>query len=279
MYGPSVPPDNPRQQPAQAAPAAPSEPLEPTQEEPDGPFVQRLGPFQRPPPTVDEAPSDRPAYVAVDRDAFAKLHYGFYLRLSGGVGSLSDSARTNEFDFTVDGEAMSAGRYRGTASGVHVGTEVSMGYATALGLVVGLGIYTATLANPEVDDPKYKDEEIADQATRPVPQRVSQLAIAGPFLDFYFDKRAGFHTAGAFGLSTFIAGQSLKGSFPRTRGHVTVGLGFVLGVGYDWWVGDEWSLGLLARVAYGWSSGSDPQANQWTHRVLAPAALISLTYN
>ena len=192
---------------------------------------------------------------------------------------LNDSARTNQFSFSTEGEQRDGGRYKGTASGVQVGTEASVGYATALGLVLGLGVYTATLAAPEVDDPNYKDEEVAAQSTRPVPQRVSQLAIVGPFADFYFDRRAGFHVAGAFGLSTFIAGQSLKGSFPRTRGHVALGLGFVLGVGYDWWIADEWSLGLLGRVAYGWSSGSDPNGNDWTHRVLAPAVMLSLTYN
>lgn len=274
-YRPSVPPD--RAQPAQEQPAAPA--LEPTQEQEGGPFVQRLGPFQRPPYTPGEDTGDRPAYRVVDRDSFARLHNGFYLRLSGGIGILNDSARSKDLTFVSDGENADGGNYRGSASGLQVATEASLGWTTPSGFTVGLGVYTATMPEAEVDQPKYGNDEVQAISTRPVPQHVGQLAVVGPFVDYFFDTRSGFHTSLALGLSTYIAGQSLGTAYPRTRGHVAIGLGFVAGVGYDFWIADEWSLGLLGRVAYGWSEGTDPKSNDWSHKVLAPAALLSLTYN
>ena len=53
----------------------------------------------------------------------------------------------------------------------------------------------------------------------------------------------------------------------------------MLGVGYEWWVGDEWSLGLLGRISYGSMSGSDDRGVSWTHTTYAPALLLSATYN
>jgi hypothetical protein len=53
----------------------------------------------------------------------------------------------------------------------------------------------------------------------------------------------------------------------------------MLGVGYDFWVADEWSLGVLGRFLYGSMSGSDDRGVSWTHSTYAPAALLTATFN
>jgi hypothetical protein len=58
-----------------------------------------------------------------------------------------------------------------------------------------------------------------------------------------------------------------------SSGNSPAGPAFALGAGYDFWIADEWSLGLLGRLTYGALS-----LNGVTYGTLSPAIMFSFTY-
>jgi hypothetical protein len=89
------------------------------------------------------------------------------------------------------------------------------------------------------------------------------------FADIYPDPTDGLHIQpflGFGGLEASVNGNA-GGSDPT-------GLVLALGAGYDWWVGDEWSIGVMGRVAYAPLSINDVGVS-----VLAPAVLATFTYH
>lgn len=73
---------------------------------------------------------------------------------------------------------------------------------------------------------------------------LTSFFASGLYVDHYLDPHAGFHLLGMLGVSQITS--EIHDSRVSGEGMGTIGLG----VGYDWWVGDEWSIGLLGRVTY-----------------------------
>jgi len=47
----------------------------------------------------------------------------------------------------------------------------------------------------------------------------------------------------------------------------------MLGIGHEWWIGEQWSTGILVRATSGWVSGTDPSdPNEDTARSSCPRA-------
>ena len=91
----------------------------------------------------------------------------------------------------------------------------------------------------------------------------------GMFADIYPDPHGGLHFqpfVGWGGLETSYKGNS-GGSDPT-------GLVLAIGGGYDWWVGDEWSIGAMARVSY-----APLSLNDVSYTTVAPALLATFTYH
>jgi hypothetical protein len=104
-------------------------------------------------------------------------------------------------------------------------------------------------------------------------------SLIGPFFDHYFDPAGGLHIQAALGLAILT---------PRVFGHssteqseyVAIGGGLMLGAGYEWWVGDEWSLGVLGRTTIMVLGGKDEVGVHWLHvAVTNPGLLVTLTYH
>ena len=53
----------------------------------------------------------------------------------------------------------------------------------------------------------------------------------------------------------------------------------MLGAGYEFWISDQWSLGLLGRFTFGVTQGADNRNVDWSHVSYAPALLIGATYH
>ena len=67
------------------------------------------------------------------------------------------------------------------------------------------------------------------------------FGVTGPFADWYPRPRGGAHILAMAGLSDVIENASGGSS------HGLFGFGAVLGLGYDFFVSDNWSLGVLGR--------------------------------
>jgi hypothetical protein len=232
-----------------------------------------LIPYQRPPDAwmPGYEPRGRPTYVYI-RDPHGHRHDGLYLRVAWGVGTASDSVEADRELPTIRSLSFRPELFNGDASGFAAATELAVGWTLGHGLVLGIGVYTATVPSAEAT--------MGDPRTGNYVYRVSQQALVSPIVDFYFFPKLGFHAQAGVGLATYIAGVADPvDSGPRAQAHTATGIGFMGGVGYEWWVTRAWSIGLLARVVYGSTTGNDPRGVEWSHKTFVPAALVGATYH
>ncbi|MEZ4220886.1 MAG: hypothetical protein R3B13_08150 [Polyangiaceae bacterium] len=229
-----------------------------------------LGPYVRPPYQGDAESDERPDYEVVERPG-PRHHGGFYLRLAGGIGYASDGIESQGKDFKdVNSGAPTA--FDARASGFAFATEIAVGFTPISGFVINAGVYTATMPSSTSSSNSVGrgDYEFA----------LTQLALFAPGIDYYIWPTGGLHVQAAFGLSTIVMGQAYPAQDgDDARSHVSTGPGFMLGVGHEWFVGDEWSLGLGGRFLYAWGSGTDPESVGWDHHSYAPTLMVTATYH
>jgi hypothetical protein len=163
-------------------------------------------------------------------------HDGFYFRLGVGPGYALGT--------------LSSDTGGGDSTGVNVSTQLAVGWTVRPGLVVGGGTFPMVVPSPSYD------------ALDAGGQHVS---ATGPFVDYYLDPRKGLHFQGGL---LFAAGY-LDGG--ERDAHVGIGVGATLGVGYDVFLTDEWSIGGIARVTAYQLYGVDDSI-----RIVSPALLVSL---
>lgn len=239
-------------------------------EPPPPPGERRLGPYHRSPYVPRDDNTARPDYVSGPA-ASRHHHDGFYFRFAGGVGGGSDAAEATSAYFE-QGSGFSGTHYSASGTSFAGATEVALGVTLLHGLALGVGAYTATLTAPQANSTGVGDGNYTFDA--------SQLALFSPVIDWYVMPNRGFHAEFAFGLATYVAATGVPRTFgPVARAHTAVGTGFVVGVGYEWWVSDEWGVGALGRVLRGGTDGSDADGVSWSHTTTTYALMLSATYN
>ena len=199
-----------------------------------------------------------------------KQHDGFYLRLAGGFTSMVDPAQVDAPNVEVDG----------TVTGNGVALDVALGGTPAAGLVIGGGIFAAHLPSPKADDMDASVAGLFD-FNGDVEFDSFNFALLAPFVDYYPSPRSGLHVTGAIGLGWIGGGDGTlqNSSYVPFQDHAGVGPGFLAGVGYDWWLADQWSLGVAARVTYAAPAGDDDDDTEWQHHLWLPAVLATLTWH
>lgn len=175
------------------------------------------------------------AIVAIAPNASAnpfgyQEHDGFYLRFSGGIASLD-----------VHRETQSAGSgsvaFAGAGSrlvGPSLFTELSVGGTPARHFVIAGTLLGNGLPATEL---KVASGSRLDLGTPLV------FAMLGPSVDYFPMVHGGFHAGGGVGVATSTAG--VKDPIFSTIGGL--GYGGTLALGYDFWTGDDWSIGFVAR--------------------------------
>jgi hypothetical protein len=189
-------------------------------------------------------------------------HDGFYLRLGIGFASTSGTVKRSSGGFDAPDTDQ---------SGAGVASELAFGGTVAPGLVIGGGIWGASVPSPEYETSGTSTD--GDSLA---------LSSIGPFIDYYFDPNGGGHLQAAIALG--VASQS-KGDLDSA--YTGTGYSLMLGGGYEWWVGEQWSLGVLARVQYFNVSGhpDDDIAGISADDIdveasfFVPALLLSITYH
>lgn len=175
-----------------------------------------------------------------------KTHDGFYLQLNAGLGYLSSSAE--------------AAGTKVTYSGVTIPSSLLIG-GTVGPLVIGGAFFGDYAPSPSAS--------VNGSAAMSFTDVTMTLIGIGMFADYYVDPHGGLHFqpfVGWGGLNTSYKGNS-GGSDPT-------GLVLALGGGYDWWVGDEWSIGVMGRLAY-----APLSLNSVSYNTIAPAILATFTYH
>jgi hypothetical protein len=199
-------------------------------------------------------------------------HDGFYLRLAGGLGMRFGSQRSDA-PLPTQRRTRTDVPYEGSSSTLAPGTAIAVGLTPARGLVVGVAADTVTIPSADAD--------VADPRTGNYSFLTSQFALISAFADYYVDDEAGFHVQGGMGLATYVSGvgEPQNPDAPRAEAHTALGFGTVLGVGYEWFIGRQWSAGLMMRLLWGKTSGSDPRGGEWTHTTVSPGLMVGLTYH
>jgi hypothetical protein len=145
-----------------------------------------------------------------------------------GIGWGSLSAEVDDKDLNITGDV--------TGTGVSV--ELAFGGTVAPGLVIGAGIYGTSVASPE-----YESNGLKSDGGQVV------ASMLGPFLDWYFDPHSGAHFQAAVGYTAITAEQADSDPYP-SQDSSGGGFGVMVGAGYEFWIGDQWSLGPLGRLHY-----------------------------
>jgi hypothetical protein len=200
-------------------------------------------------------------------------HDGFYLRFGTGFGAYDERANSET-------TPLYDGRLRARSRGFAVASEFAMGGTPWKGLVIGGGLYTLEVYTSSVTTNKNAEasEEI-QQATKDIAIESRDLSIIGPFIDRYFVPEYGLHVQAALGIAAQY-GFTVNTPGPGGSDYNPVGPGFILGLGYESWITNQWSLGILARFGAGALFGKDDNDVVWAHYIVTlPTFLMTVTYH
>ena len=142
------------------------------------------------------------------------VHDGFYLRLNFGYGA---------YGVRYDSDV--------TAGGGAVAIDLLVGGSPSRGVAVGGALLSDYGPNLSLS----KNEKNIEDAN-------VETGLIGPFIDGFPDPKGGWHVGGMLGLANIRTAKDAE-----TRDDP--GVGGATWVGYDAWVGDEWSVGGLVRFA------------------------------
>jgi hypothetical protein len=207
------------------------------------------------PPPPPPAPPPPPSSDGEREKQGEHTHDGFYFRLGLGVGYFAGSLDTSP---------------KATISGAQLALDLAFGGTPVPGLVIGGGIYGSAAG--------------AQWESAGVTANIGSAALStvGPFVDWYPNPKDGWHLTGMFGLSRFVFTPDNGGSSATS----TVGGAAMIGGGYEFWIGREWSLGFIARLQYAAATLHDQPVSVATPasisaRVSAvePALLVGLTFH
>lgn len=194
-------------------------------------------------PDADAAPPSSPKKGV-------RTHDGFYMRLALGPAYFNATWKGGTQDATV--------------TGMGPGLELAFGGTPLPGLVIGGGSYGTFISSPTLS---YAGQSADGGST--------SLSIIGPFVDWYPEPSQGFHVLASAGVAYVSYGS--KGGGATVSG---TGLGLTGGVGYEIWVGDQWSLGAQFRMQYASPSiKSDGMTSSVDTTTLVPALIVGATYH
>jgi hypothetical protein len=175
--------------------------------------------------------------ISIPERAFANPfgyheHDGFYLRMSGGAASLFVDRSTER-----DG-AQGSLAYSGDSSsvgGASIFAELSIGgtafqHVVVAGTLLGTNLPAAGL-------------ELASGSRLNLGTPL-WFAFIGPTLDVFPSHTGGLHFGAGAGWAVATAGVQQDRLFDTIGGG---GIGATVSFGYDAWVGDDWSVGVVAR--------------------------------
>jgi hypothetical protein len=214
----------------------------------------------------DSGPAASPG---AERGAYE--HDGFYLRLGTGFGGFADVVSATE-------EGEDGHHSEAQVTGIASASELMLGGAISRNWILGGGVWTSTLLASD-----YSHEagaELPNELRRP-----DNFTLVGPFADFYvggnprFARRGAFHFQGGLAFAVLNGFRPDPADFDGDR-RVGVGAGLMLGAGYEWWVDEQWGLGVLGRMTAAGLLESDSEDEMWAHGVATfPAFLFTATYN
>jgi len=192
---------------------------------------------------------------AASASADPETHDGFFLKLELGPGYLSMPGTAEAGSASVDTSIKGVGAIGG----------LLIGGTPADGLVVGGASLAHVVSSPTVEvDGRELDTN--DSLT---------LSVLGPFVQYYPDPSAGLNLGLVLGYASASGGND-------DVDEAATGFGVSASVGNDWWIGEEWSLGVAGRFTYAnvkYESSSGGLTVTQKYNAMVPGAVLTLTYH
>jgi hypothetical protein len=174
-------------------------------------------------------------------------HDGFYLHLEGGFGSLGTKASQAGTSMELSG---GAGEF-----------AVGVGYAVTPNLILGGQFWGMNASSPTV---KLNGSDLGSAS--------GSIGLSA----FGFEATYYFTDLGLY-LSAVPSFGTLSASGSGSSGSTKSGFAIKLAVGKEWWVSDNWGIGLNAQYAH--SSNEDSGTNPPTWATNYFGVAFSATYN
>lgn len=203
------------------------------------------------------AESERPADTAATGPySGVHRHDGFFLRLTLGLGG---GAIGLDAKGDADDRAFVGG---GWASSIDVGGS------NGDNLALFVRLREATLGNPAVyvDDDKIKDADAS---------AMTQGMLGGGIS--YFIMPLNMYLGAAIGIAV-LSGRYRRPGRDELKYNGTVGFGFDGEIGKEWWIADDWGLGIAARVSIAQVPGGDSLPDSSEFGAAFVSVLLSATY-
>jgi hypothetical protein len=178
------------------------------------------------------------------REKTIRNHDGGYVRMGVNLGYVSDTARRGQ----AKAESSGFGGFLDLALGVSVTDALVFGIA-----VHSLGAFSATT---ELDGQELES------------RHSNYVQVLGVLLDYYPNPRQGLHLGVTFGSG----GADIV---VDSKQAASDGVGLALRLGYDVWIGEQWSLGPALGLLFV-AGASDEFGN---HRAVAPTLTLSALYH
>jgi hypothetical protein len=167
-------------------------------------------------------------------------HDGFYLRFGGGISSMTLHRATER-----EGEKGSIA-FEGDSSnigGASAIAEVSIGATPLKKLVIAGSAIGVSLPSAQL--------RLGTGARLNLDSSLN-FALFAPTADVFPDPGGGFHFGGGMGLA-WMSASLPDDQFSSIGG---LGVGVTLHIGYDLWVGDDWSVGAAGRALFARVNGT-----------------------
>ena len=148
-----------------------------------------------------------------------RTHDGFYMRLGLGFGYSRVTSSVEDLEATAEGNG--------------VALDLLFGGTIANMVVIGGGLVLTDMASPEYEGDALNEGPVTDDTSSITSSNF------GPFVDVFFGPNNGGHVGAMIGFG----GLSLEDEDEDP----TSGLGLALFGGYNFWVSDQWSLGVNTR--------------------------------
>lgn len=197
---------------------------------PPSPAVSSESVPEQPAPTGERASKSVQRGAPLPPYPGAYSHGGFYLRVGFGLGYLEDSLRLDQEN------SAPASPVSMTLHGVAVSFDGAVG-GTVNGIVIGVELLGADVYDPSLHYQGNRQPFGLDTVT---------LMLIGPMIDYYPDPERGFHMQLAAGYSELF-GEDAQGNSTVDNPR---GAGFCAGIGYEFWIQPEWSVGFMGRFSY-----------------------------
>ncbi len=148
-----------------------------------------------------------------------RTHDGFYMRLGLGFGYSRVTSSTDDLEWTAKGSGLAMDMLFG-------GTIANM-------VAIGGGLVFTGMTSPEYEGDSFNEGPVTDDTGS-----ITTSAL-GPFVDVFFGPNSGGHAGAMFALGGISLNDENEDS--------SSGWGLAVFGGYDFWVSDQWSLGVNAR--------------------------------